>query len=125
MCNNCIFAGFKNIRLCLRNYYRFALVIILQSVSIFIYSAELPTKPKAKYVFYFIGDGMGLAQVSAAEAFLAAHEGQIRFEPLHMSKLPVIGLSTTYATNRLITCSAAAGTALASVLNFHQYYWNE
>ncbi len=93
---------------------RFALVIILQSVSIFIYSAELPTKPKAKYVFYFIGDGMGLAQVSAAEAFLAAHEGQIRFEPLHMSKLPVIGLSTTYATNRLITCSAAAGTALAS-----------
>ena len=34
-------------------------------------------QPRAKYVFYFIGDGMGVNQVNAAETFLAAREGRI------------------------------------------------
>ena len=29
---------------------------------------------KAKYVFYFIGDGMGVNQVNAAETYLGAME---------------------------------------------------
>ena len=32
---------------------------------------------KAKYVFYFIGDGMGVNQVNGAETYLAALEGRI------------------------------------------------
>jgi len=68
---------------------------------------------KAKYVFLFIGDGMGLAQVTATEAYLAAvnDEGFNHFE---FAKFPHAGISTTHAETRFITGSAAAGTALAT-----------
>lgn len=69
---------------------------------------------QAKYVFFFIGDGMGLAHVAATEAYLASKENKIGFEKLSFTKFPVAGLATTFAENRLITCSAAAGTALAT-----------
>ncbi len=69
---------------------------------------------KAKYVFLFIGDGMGHAQVSLAQAFKAAVNEKTGMEPLSFTRFPITGQSTTYANNRLITCSAAAGTALAT-----------
>ena len=77
-------------------------------------------KSGPKYVFYFIGDGMASIQVHAAEAYLAALQegdevpGSVKAELLAMSKFPVQGMSTTFANNRLITGSAAAGTALAT-----------
>ena len=40
---------------------------------------------KAKYVFYFIGDGMGVNQVNAAETYLGAMQGRIGIEPLSAS----------------------------------------
>lgn len=61
-----------------------------------------------KYVFYFIGDGMGVAQVKLADAVL--DEG----ETLEMISFPVSGMAATQAENRYITGSAAAGTALAT-----------
>jgi len=73
----------------------------------------------AKYIFYFIGDGMASVQVHAAEAYLASLmegdevPGSEKAELLTMSRFPVQGMSTTFANNRLITGSAAAGTALA------------
>ncbi|MFO7613956.1 MAG: alkaline phosphatase [Bacteroidales bacterium] len=67
-----------------------------------------------KYVFLFIGDGLGHTQVSTTEAYLAALQGKNGFDPLNFSGFPIIGQSTTYANNRLITGSAAAGTALAT-----------
>ena len=72
-----------------------------------------------KYVFYFIGDGMANVQIHAAEAYLAALNeddatpGSVKANLLTMSTFPVQGMSTTFADNRLITDSAAAGTALA------------
>ena len=72
-----------------------------------------------KYIFYFIGDGMANVQIHAAEAYLAALQGKDevagsqKAKLLAMSHFPVQGLSTTFANNRLITGSAAAGTALA------------
>ena len=77
------------------------------------------TRTNLKYVFYFIGDGMANVQVHAAEAYLAALieddavAGSSKAELLAMSRFPVQGMSTTFANNRLITGSAAAGTALA------------
>ncbi|MGE0077696.1 MAG: alkaline phosphatase [Bacteroidales bacterium] len=66
----------------------------------------------AKYVFLFIGDGMGIQQVNTAKVFadsvLKSKEGIV------FTKFPVASLSTTYAANRYITCSAAAGTALST-----------
>ena len=71
----------------------------------------------AKYVFYFIGDGMASVQIHAAEAYLKAENhdvpGAPKAELLTMSTFPVQGMQTTFADNRFITGSAAAGTALA------------
>jgi len=45
---------------------------------------------KAKYVFYFIGDGMGAGQVLATEMMLAEQDGRIGYEPLCMTNFPII-----------------------------------
>ena len=71
-------------------------------------------EPKAKYVFLFIGDGMGLNQVYSTELYLAALENKHGNESLSFSNFPVQSYVTTFAANSLITCSAASGTALAS-----------
>ncbi|MEN8224053.1 MAG: alkaline phosphatase [Bacteroidota bacterium] len=90
-------------------------LIVFTFIALFIFvSCQLqPEEQKAKYVFYFIGDGMGLSQVIAAEAFQAALNGD-EYTPLNFRQFPHAGLSTTHAANRLITGSAAAGTALAT-----------
>ncbi|HPW78222.1 MAG: Alkaline phosphatase 4 precursor [Bacteroidetes bacterium ADurb.Bin037] len=72
------------------------------------------TEPKAKYVFYFIGDGMGLAQVALAEAYLAGSDGEIGSRTLNFTAFPVLGTVTTYSASNMVTCSSAAGTALAT-----------
>ena len=69
---------------------------------------------KAKYVFLFIGDGMGFSEVNATEAYLAAKEGKIGINKLSFTQFPSLGFATTYAQDRYVTDSAAAGTALAT-----------
>ncbi|MDD2278010.1 MAG: alkaline phosphatase [Bacteroidales bacterium] len=75
---------------------------------------NLDNEPKAKYVFYFIGDGMGIQQINAAQAFLNANQKSQVNSNLSFTEFPVVGFSTTYAYNRYITGSAAAGTALST-----------
>jgi alkaline phosphatase len=60
-------------------------------------------------VILFIGDGMGNAHFSAAQYAAVGPEGR-----LHMQTMPVTGLMGTYAKNRLITDSAASGSAMAT-----------
>ncbi len=67
----------------------------------------------AKYVFMFIGDGMGVPQINAAEAYRSAKKGQIDPEKLSFSKFPAAGLTTTHAADRFITGSAASATAMS------------
>ena len=43
---------------------------------------------QAKYVFYFIGDGMGVNQVNGAEMYLAEQEGRIGVKPLLFTTFP-------------------------------------
>ncbi len=77
--------------------------------------SEKPESPKKiKYAFLFIGDGMGLAHVNLTEAYMSAMDGKIGLKHLNFSKFPNLGLASTYANNRFITGSAAAGTALAT-----------
>lgn len=75
---------------------------------------QAPKEKKAKYVFYFIGDGMGVNQVVGTEMFLAEQEGRIGIEPLNFTQFPVANFATTYSKYNSVTCSAAAGTALAT-----------
>lgn len=67
-----------------------------------------------KFVFLFIGDGMGLNQVSMAEAYISTQKGEIGNESLTFTKFPVLGTATTYSANSYITCSSASGTALST-----------
>lgn len=68
----------------------------------------------AKYVFYFIGDGMGVNQVNATEMFLAELEGRVGTKSLNFTEFPVVTMASTYSKYNSVTCSAAAGTALAA-----------
>lgn len=69
---------------------------------------------QAKYIFYFIGDGMGQNEVLAAEMYMAEVEGEIGYRPLCMTQMPYSGSARNYSVSNSITCSAAAGTCLAS-----------
>ena len=68
----------------------------------------------AKYVFYFIGDGMGATHVAAAEAYLAQERGVIGMDPLCFTQFPVMGEATSFSASNIITDSSAAGTALST-----------
>lgn len=69
---------------------------------------------KAKYVFYFIGDGMGVNQVQAAEYYLGELDGKIGIHPLLYPSFAHASLVTTYSATNGVTDSAAGGTALAT-----------
>ncbi len=69
---------------------------------------------KAKYVFYFIGDGMGVNQVNAAETYLGALDGKIGIKELCFPSFPYAALVNTQSGTNGVTDSAAGGTALAT-----------
>lgn len=69
---------------------------------------------QAKYVFYFIGDGMGINQVNGAEMYLAEQEGRIGVKPLLFTTFPAGTMATTFSATNSVTDSSAAGTALAT-----------
>ena len=69
---------------------------------------------QAKYVFFFIGDGMGPHQVLSTEMYLAELEGKIGRKSLLMTTFPYSGQVATFSANSGITDSAASGTCLAS-----------
>ncbi len=78
------------------------------------FSFSALAESQVKYVFYFIGDGMGVNQINVTETYLAALKGEIGIEPMCMSSLPVVGLVNTYSATNGVTDSAAGGTALAT-----------
>ncbi len=65
-----------------------------------------------KYIFYYIGDGMGMGQVMGAEAYNRTVLGNT--DNLLMMQFPVASVATSYSASSPVTDSAAAGTALAS-----------
>lgn len=80
-----------------------SLLLVLSAITM---SAEI------RYVFLFIGDGMGMGHVTAAELY---NRSILKSEnPLLMMQFPVVSMSTTHSANNPVTDSAAAGTALAT-----------
>lgn len=69
---------------------------------------------QAKYVFYFIGDGMGVNQVQGTELYRGELEGKIGITPIWFTQFPYATTATTFSATNGVTDSAAAGTALAS-----------
>ena len=65
-----------------------------------------------KYVFYYIGDGMGIPEVTNSQLYNSrVLKNQT---PLLMSTFPVVSMATTHSASSDVTDSAAAGTALAT-----------
>ena len=77
--------------------------------------AALGANAQAKYIFYFIGDGMGTNQVLSAEMYRSAIQGAPlgRIQTL-MTTFPYSGQASTFSKSNGITDSAAAGTCLAT-----------
>ena len=65
-----------------------------------------------KYIFYFIGDGMGNGHVMSTWYY--NRTVQRMEQPLLMTTFPVAGVCSTYSASSPVTDSAAAGTALAT-----------
>lgn len=84
---------------------------ILSFLLIFIFSAQAQ---QAKYIFYFIGDGMGVNQVQGTEMYLSELKGEIGITPLLFTQFPYATMATTFSSSNGVTDSAAAGTALAT-----------
>lgn len=66
-----------------------------------------PQESKVKNVIFMIGDGMGLAQVTATQI---AQD----YEPLALERAHYVGLQKSYSASNRVTDSAAAGTALST-----------
>ncbi|MDR3189103.1 MAG: alkaline phosphatase [Prevotellaceae bacterium] len=84
------------------------------TIVLFALSATL-AGAQAKYIFLFIGDGMGFGAVTLTEDYLSAlnNANQTGSGALAFSTFPVSGFCTTYSASSWVTCSAASGTALA------------
>ena len=68
-----------------------------------------------KYIFYFIGDGMGPSHVLGTELYLGELQGVIGTpQRLCFTQFPYTAFVTTYSASNGVTDSAASGTALAT-----------
>lgn len=83
-------------------------------VLLFVLLTGVTYAQQAKYVFYFIGDGMGVNQVQGTELYRGELEGKIGITPIWFTQFPYATTATTFSATNGVTDSAAAGTALAT-----------
>ncbi len=88
---------------------RIAFIFAMACLSVLFVQAQ-----QAKYVFYFIGDGMGVNQVLGAEMYQSELKGEIGVTPLLFTQFPYATVAHTFSAFDGVTDSAAAGTALAT-----------
>ncbi len=86
---------------------------IIFSITLLLLSFVSMQGQEAKYVFYFIGDGMGVNQVLGTEYYLSAAKGELGLTPLLYATLPYATVASTWSASSDVTDSAASGTALA------------
>ena len=75
--------------------------------------AQFVFAQQPKYIFYMIGDGMGLNHVHLTEEYLAEIDGKNTVFPLVFTTFPFASFATSYSASHGVTDSAAGGTALA------------
>ena len=86
------------------------LTLLLLLVAIVASAGKAP-----KYVFYFIGDGMGPSHVLGTELYLGEMQGVIgRPQQLCFTQFPSTAFVTTFSASNGVTDSSASGTALAT-----------
>lgn len=90
------------------SFLRVYFLMFLSFISLFAHAGD----KKVKYVFYFIGDGMSFSQIESANMYVKSIHNDTN--NLLLSELPVRSVVSTSAYQHPITCSSAAGTALAT-----------
>ena len=63
------------------------------------YSAGKKKYETPKYVFLFIGDGMGMSQVAAAESFMSYKADKLGGEQVLFTTFPVHGSAFSYSAD--------------------------
>lgn len=86
---------------------------ILLSITACRQASDKTDEGNARYIFLFIGDGMGMGQIGVTESYLSYKAGKLAGERLNFTEFPYLALCSNHSANRHITCSAAAGTAIA------------
>ncbi|MBR2400312.1 MAG: alkaline phosphatase [Tidjanibacter sp.] len=88
----------------LRTLLRITLLVVLCLLVLVKFDKR---EEKVTNIIYMVGDGMGVAHISAAQI---AKD----YKPLNMERADYVGLCKTNSANSRVTDSAAAGTALAT-----------
>ena len=72
---------------------------------------------KPKYIFLFIGDGMGTAQIQSARFYKGTvdNNGAVTEADLSFTSFPHVGSVTTYDSTSFCPDSASTATSIASV----------
>lgn len=91
-----------------------AMALLMSAASCTLQNKTESQEQKAKYIFLFIGDGMGFSHVSVTEAYLSWKDGLLGGSQLIFTQFPVHGSCTTHSANSNITDSSAAGTAIST-----------
>lgn len=81
--------------------------------------ARQSASAQARYIFFFIGDGMGMGHVNTAETYW--RDVACSPDPLLMLTFPVASQVRTFSANSPITDSAAAATALSTGFKTNNY----
>ncbi len=81
---------------------------------------------QAKYVFLFIGDGMGVTPVTAAENYLGytqTNKGEIYPDRMNFTEMPVVGMKTQFDCHSFIPDSASTATAFGTGIKLKRIRW--
>ncbi|QOX64679.1 alkaline phosphatase [Anoxybacterium hadale] len=73
-----------------------------------------------KYIFMFIGDGMGFSQINSAQVYEGNNNyGEVAPEKLNFTQFPAAGVATTQDSTSFCPDSASTATSLASGVKTH------
>ena len=93
-----------------------SLIVIVAAIYIYHNVSNMADDSYPKYIFLFIGDGMGSAQIQMVSDYLGTieHPDTIKPEKLSFLKFPSTGMATNYDMTSYIPDSASSGSAIAS-----------
>lgn len=88
---------------------------LLTFVALLLVVVATSTAQQAKYIFYFIGDGLGINHIYGTELYNAeVHKEMENGGKLSFTRFPIRSYVTNHSSSSLVTDSSAAATALAS-----------
>lgn len=77
-------------------------------------NAKKSSVKQPEYIFYFIGDGMGMGSLVTTQFYKAGNKEKPEIAPLCFTQFPYSGLVITHSSNSGVTDSSAGGTALST-----------